>query len=53
MADDRDAEIGTRCFRLTGEVDGRRLTYDLEEGDHTIGASARCDVTSDELDVPV
>lgn len=32
------------CFRLTGEVDGSRLTFDLQAGEHIIGGSRECDV---------
>jgi len=44
MTDDTTASNDTRCFRLTGEIDGSRLTYDLTEGEHTIGASDDCEV---------
>jgi len=33
------------CFRLTGEVDGSRLSFDLGEGEHVIGASDACDLS--------
>ena len=32
------------CFRLTGEVEGSRLTHDLQAGEHIIGGSQECDV---------
>lgn len=44
MAHDRDAAEKNNCFRLTGEVDGDRLTYDLGEGEHLLGAAGECDV---------
>jgi two-component system, NtrC family, nitrogen regulation response regulator GlnG len=44
MANDRDAAEKNHCFRLTGEVDGTRLTYDLSEGEHLLGAAEECDV---------
>ena len=34
MANDHDAAEKTHCFRLTGEVDGTRLTFDLSDGEH-------------------
>jgi len=33
----------THCFRLTGEVEGSLLTFDLEDGEHIIGAADGCD----------
>ena len=44
MADDDDAAEKTHCFRLTGEADGIRLTYDLSDGEHLLGAAGECDV---------
>jgi len=37
-------EIEESCFRLTGELDGTRLSFDLGEGEHVIGASEGCDL---------
>ncbi len=44
MAYDQDAAEKTHCFRLTGEADGTRLTYDLSDGEHLLGAGGECDV---------
>jgi DNA-binding NtrC family response regulator len=32
------------CFRLTGEVDGNQVAFDLVEGDHVAGAASDCEV---------
>jgi len=39
-----ETATNTHCFRLTGEVEGELLTFDLEDGEHTIGASDECDL---------
>jgi len=44
MTDEKVQPREERSFRLTGEVDGSRLTYDLTAGEHTIGASEDCEV---------
>jgi DNA-binding NtrC family response regulator len=41
---DEALESGEFCFRLTGEVDGTRVSFDLSEGEHLIGASDGCDL---------
>lgn len=43
MAEDRTAGEH-HSFRLTGEIDGARLTLDLEPGEHVLGASYACDL---------
>lgn len=37
-------KIEESCFRLTGEVDGSQLSFDLSGGEHVIGASHGCDL---------
>ena len=44
MVNDQNVSEKTHCFRLTGEVEGSRLTYDLSDGAHILGASEECDV---------
>jgi len=44
MANDQDVAEKAHCFRLTGEVDGTRLTYDLSDGEHLLGAAGDCGV---------
>jgi DNA-binding NtrC family response regulator len=44
MANDQDVAEIHHCFRLTGEVEGTRLTYDLSDGEHLLGAAEACDV---------
>jgi DNA-binding NtrC family response regulator len=44
MAIEQDPAEKTHCFRLTGEVDGTRLTYDLSDGEHLLGAAGDCGV---------
>jgi pSer/pThr/pTyr-binding forkhead associated (FHA) protein len=44
MTDEKVQPREEQSFRLTGEVDGSRLTYDLTTGEHTIGASEDSEV---------
>jgi transcriptional regulator with AAA-type ATPase domain len=44
MTDDTTDSGDGCCFRLTGEVEGSRLTFDLQAGEHIIGSSQNCDV---------
>jgi len=44
MANDQDVAEQSHCFRLTGEVDGSRLTYDLSDGEHLLGAAEDCGI---------
>ena len=41
---DQTPTTETHCFRLTGEVESELLTYDLDDGEHAIGASDECDL---------
>ncbi|MCU0303983.1 MAG: sigma 54-dependent Fis family transcriptional regulator [Thermoanaerobaculales bacterium] len=39
-----DATENECCFRLTGEVEGRLLSYDLVDGEHVVGAGNGCEL---------
>ncbi len=44
MTDDAREIVEGHCFRLTGEVDGSRLGYELADGEHVVGAGDGCEV---------
>jgi DNA-binding NtrC family response regulator len=39
-----DATETNRCFRLTGELEGSQLAFDLGDGEHVVGAGEGCEV---------
>ena len=44
MADDTSDTTDQRCFRLTGEVEGSQLSYDLADGEHVVGVGDGCEL---------
>ena len=41
---DESSTTEEHCFRLTGEIDGTRFTFDLADGEHLVGASDGADI---------
>jgi DNA-binding NtrC family response regulator len=44
MSDQQDDAEHERSFRLTGEVDGTQVSFDLTTGEHVVGAADGCDI---------